>query len=390
MVVATGVNYAFGVFFKPILTEFGWTRAVISGAFSLSWIVQGLLGVLMGGINDRFGPRIVLTVCAILFGLGYLLTSQIDSIWQFYLFYGAIVGTAQGGIYIPLTSTVARWFTKRRNTMTGIILAGMGAGTLIMPPAINQWISLYDWRTSCIIVGGMIFIVVVLAAQFMKRDPSKIGLLPYGEKEKAAQDLKIHIQVFSTRDAVQTRQFWQTVGIFLCAACCVFAIMAHIAPHATDIGISATAAAILISAIGGASVIGKIAFGSIADRIGNRWIYVISFILALVSLLWLTLSRETWMFYLFAVVFGLAYGGFSVSMSPLMAALFGIRSHGLISGLANNGFTVGAAIGPIVAGFIFDITGGYTISFLVLAAVSIIGLILALFLTPTKAERGKI
>ena len=96
------------------------------------------------------------------------------------------------------------------------------------------------------------------------------------------------------------------------------------------------------------------------------------------------------MFYLFAVVFGLAYGGFSVSMSPLMAALFGIRSHGLISGLANNGFTVGAAIGPIVAGFIFDITGGYTISFFVLAVVSIIGLILALFLTPTKAEQGKI
>ncbi len=390
MVVATGVHYAFGVFFKPILTEFNWSRAMISGAFSLTWIVQGLLGVLMGGINDRFGPRILLTVCGFLFILGYWLTSQLDSIWQLYLFYGVIVGAGLGGIYVPLTSTVARWFTQKRNMMTGITLAGMGVGTLIMPPVITQLISASDWRISSIIMGGIIFVVVVLAAQFLKRDPAKMGLLPFGAEKRPGQDSQIKTEGLSPGEAARTRQFWLASGMFLCAAFCVFAIMVHIAPYVTDIGISAATAATLISTIGGASIIGKVMFGNTADKIGNRWIYIICFTLMLASLLWLVIIRELWMFYLFAIVFGLAYGGCSVSMSPLIATLFGVRSHGMISGLANNGFTIGATIGPTLIGYIFDVTGGYTTAFLVSAGISIIGLILTIFLRLPRAEYSKI
>jgi len=387
MVAATGTHYAFGVFFKPILTEFGWSRTLISGAFSLSWIVQGLLGILMGGINDRFGPRILLTVCGLLFGLGYLLTSRIDAVWQLYLFYGVIIGIGLGGIYIPLTSTAARWFTKKRNMMTGIILAGMGAGTFIMPPVINQLISAYGWRISCTIMGGLVLIVVVLAAQFLKRDPSKMGLLPYGAKEISDNNYKIKTEGSTPRDAVRTRQFWQVSAMFLCAACCVFGIMVHIAPHATDIGISTTTAATFIATIGGASVIGKVMFGNVADRIGNKRVYIISFILMSSSLVWLMVAGESWMFYLFAIVFGLAYGGCSVSMSPLIATLFGVKAHGLISGLANNGFTTGATIGPTVIGYIFDVTGGYKTAFLACTAIGIVGLILTLLLKPTRVKQ---
>ncbi len=388
MTVATGVHYAFGVFFKPILTEFGWSRAAISGAFSLSWIMQGLLGILMGGINDKFGPRIMLTVCGLLLCLGYFLTSQINAIWQLYLFYGVVIGIGLGGIYIPLTSTAARWFTAKRNIMTGIILAGMGAGTLVMPPLINQLIAAYGWRQSCIIMGIVILVVVVLAAQFLKRDPSKMGLLPYGEKERLNNIPAINTEGLSPGEAVRTRQFWQAAVMFLCAACCVFAIMVHIAPYATDIGISTTTAASFIAAIGGASVIGKVMFGSIADRIGNRGVYIICFILMSVSLLWSMLIRDIWAFYLFAIAFGLAYGGCSVSMSPTIATLFGVRAHGLISGLANNGFTIGATIGPTMIGYIFDVTGGYRIAFLVCAAIAVIGLIVTLLLKPAGTERG--
>jgi len=390
MVASQGVHYAFGVFFKPMSTELGWTRAATSGAFSLSWIMQGLLGILVGGINDRYGPRMVITICALLFGLGYYLMSQIDAIWQLYLFYGVIIGIALGGTYIPLTSTVARWFTRRRSTMTGIILAGMGAGTFIMPPIINQLISAYDWRMTYIIMGGVVLVVMATAAQFMKRDPSKVGRLPYGEQGSLDQGSKTNDQGYSLRDAARTKQFWQFFGILFCSACCIFGILVHISPHATDIGISATIAANFISTIGAASVIGKVAFGNIADRIGNRRIYIICFIVMVISLLWLTQIKEIWMLYLFASVFGLTYGGCSVSMSPLAANLFGIRFHGFITGVVNNGFTIGATVGPLVVGYIFDITSGYTIGFIFLTAIAAIGLILALFIKPTGITSGRL
>jgi MFS family permease len=390
MVVTQGVHYAFGVFFKPISNELSWTRAITSGAFSLSWIIQGILGILVGGINDRFGPRMVLTVCALLFGLGYFLMSQIDAVWQIYLFYGVIIGIALGGTYIPPTSTVARWFTSRRSTMTGIILAGMGAGTFIMPPIINQLISVYDWRMTYIIMGGVVLVVMATAAQFMKRDPSKVGRLPYGEQGNIDRDSGTNDRGFSLKEAAMTGQFWQVFGILFCSSCCVFSILVHISPHATDIGISTAVATNFISTIGAASVIGKVAFGNIADRIGNRRIYIICFVLMVISLLWLMQIGEIWMLYMFAVVFGLAYGGCSVSMSPLVANLFGIRLHGLISGVVNNGFTIGATVGPLVVGYIFDVSGGYNGAFLFLAVVAITGLILTLFLKPTEIADGKI
>ena len=153
MLAMYGTRSVFGVFFKPMLTEFGWTRALTSGAHSLSMVVQGSLAVIMGGFNDRLGPRIVLTLSGFLVGLGYLQMSQIGAVWQLYLFYGVLIGTGMGGVFVPLLSTIARWFTARRSMMTGVVATGIGIGTLLEPPVANRLISIYDWRTSYIIIG---------------------------------------------------------------------------------------------------------------------------------------------------------------------------------------------------------------------------------------------
>ena len=128
MAVMWGTYNAFGVFFNPVLAEFGWTRAMTSGAFSLSLLVSGLSAILMGRLTDRIGPRWVVTLCGFLMGLGYLLISQVTAVWQLYLFYGVIIGIAMGGSWVPLMSTVARWFSARRSLMTGICLVGLGIG----------------------------------------------------------------------------------------------------------------------------------------------------------------------------------------------------------------------------------------------------------------------
>jgi MFS family permease len=386
MVAMWGTYYAFGIFFKPVLSEFGWTRAITSGAFSLSMILHGLLGIVTGGLTDRFGPRVVMTLCGFLLGLGYLLMSQTSTIWQLYLFYGVIVGTGMGGAFVPLTSTVARWFVKRRSMMTGIALTGIGIGSLIAPPVAHRLVSMYDWRLSYVILGSMVFLIVVVSAQFLRRDLTQMGQLPYGENERGEQGVNLGGKAFSLIEAVTTRQFWLVSGMLFCFGFCMFTITVHIVPHITELGISAASAASVLATAGGMSIIGNFILGSAADRIGNRQVFIIGFILMATALFWLVPAAEAWMLYLFAVVFGFAHGGMGASESPLVAGLFGLSSHGLIFGFVGLGFTIGAAIGPFLAGHFFDITDSYQVAFLVCAAMSIVGLILTALLKPMRTN----
>jgi len=387
MVLMWGVLFTFGIFFKPMLTDLGWTRAVTSGAFAVFWIIQGLLAIVMGRVNDRLGPRIVISVCGFILGLGYLLMSQTSALWQLYLFYGVIIGTGMSGAFVPLTSTVARWFVKRRGAMTGIVVAGSGAGGLIAPPLANWLISIYDWRISYIILGGIALVAVILVAQFLRRDPAQMGQMPYGES-KEETGLKGGTKAFSLREAASVRQFWLAFSMLFCLGFAMFTILVHIAPHATDLGFSAATAANILAAAGGGSVIGRLLLGGVADRIGNRQVFILGFVLMAAALFWLVPATETWMLYLFAIIFGFASGGCIMSESPLVAELFGLRSHGLILGVTSFGYCIGAAAGPFLAGYIFDVTGSYSVAFLVCAAASVLGLILSAVLTPTKTSES--
>ena len=387
MVLMWGTLSTFGIFFKPMLTELGWTRAITSGAFAVFWIIQGLLSIAVGRVNDRLGPRIVITVCGSILGLGYLLMSQTNALWQLYLFYGVIIGTGMSGAFVPLTSTVARWFVKRRGAMTGIVVAGSGAGGLIAPPLANWLISIYDWRISYIILGGIALVAVILVAQLLRRDPAQMGQMPYGES-KEETGLKGGTKAFSLREAASVRQFWLVLSTYICLGFAMFTILVHIAPHATDLGFSAATAANILAAAGGAGVIGRLLLGGVADRIGNRQVFILGFVLMAASLFWLITATETWTLYLLAAVFGFATGGCAVSSSPLVAELFGLRSHGLILGVINLGYCIGAAAGPFLAGYIFDVTGSYSVAFLACAAASVVGLILSAILRPTKTSES--
>jgi len=269
--------------------------------------------------------------------------------------------------------------------MTGIVLTGTGIGILIAPPVANQLISTYDWRVSYIILGSVVLVVVVLAAQLLRRDPTQVGQVPYGENKEEV-GLKGEANALSLREAVSTRQFWLIFSMFLCLGFCVYAVLVHIVPHATDLGISAASAANILATVGGLSIIGRVVLGSAADRIGNRQVFIIGFILMAAALFWLVPATEVWLLYLFAAVFGFAFGGCATAESPLVAVLFGLSSHGLILGVTSLGFSIGAAVGPLVAGYIFDVTASYQVAFLVSATISVIGLILTTLLTPTKTS----
>jgi MFS family permease len=155
--------------------------------------------------------------------------------------------------------------------------------------------------------------------------------------------------------------------------------------HAIGLGISSTSAANILATIGGLSIVGRIVLGSAADRFGNRRVFIIGFILMTAALFWLVPAKELWALYLSVVVFGFAIGGCATSESPLVAGLFGLRSHGLILGVINLlGFIFGAAVGPLIAGYIFDIASSYQLAFIICAALSVVGLILTVLLSPLQ------
>ena len=385
-----GARLSFGVFFKPMLHEFDWTRTLTSGAFTLSMLFQGLATMYMGRLNDKLGPRIVMTICGIFLGLGFLLMSQVNGAWQLYLFYGMIFGTGMGGSFVPLLSTVARWFVKRRGMMTGIVIAGVGMGTFIVPPIANWLISIYDWRMTYVIVGGVVLVIGVLAAQILRRDPAKKGLMPYGEQKVVEQRLALGEEGFSLGEAIHTWQFWMVVIAYFCLGYCIFAINVHLVPTITDLGISATTAANVLAVSGALTAVGCIVLGGTIDRIGSRQVLLISCILITASTLWLVVIKEVWVLYLCAVIYGLGSGGCAPAESTLTAELFGLKSHGAIFGFVSFCFAIGGALGPFLTGYLFDVNGNYQVAYLVCAASGAVGLIFCAILRPIKRQEIKI
>ena len=269
--------------------------------------------------------------------------------------------------------------------MTGIVFAGMGAGTLIMPPVANWLISSYDWRISYIIVGGVVLVVTILAAQFLRRDPEQMGLLPDGDEvRKGGPSLEASGVPF--REVIRIRQFWVLCAMIFCFLFILYTIMVHIVAHAIELGVSAAVAANILAIIGGLHVVGTLAMGPFVDRAGSKPAMIISFMLTVAILFWLVVASEVWMLYLFAAIYGLAYGGLTPLFSPMTAELFGVRSHGVIFGALSFIGIIGATIGPVLAGGIFDVTNSYQLAFLVCAIIGIIGLMLTWLIKP--ANRG--
>lgn len=383
-IVMWGARHSFGVFFAPVLDEFGWTRAATSGGFSLTWVFTGLLSIAVGRLNDKFGPRMIMTVAGFLLGLGYLLMSQLSSIWQLYLFYG-VISIAMSAALVPTLSTVARWFVKMRAFMTGIVLSGSGIALTVIVPAANQAILDYGWRTAYIIVGSVAMVVVIIAAQFLRRDPYQVGKLPYGCDGTSAVTSGAQTYGLFFKEALRTNQVWLISLVYFCAYFVYNLFVVHMVIYATGQGISSVRAVGIMAFLGVAGIAGRTIMGILADRIGNKQAMVLSAGLMMLALFWLLVAKDLWMLFLFGVAFGFGHGGIATMESPIVANVFGIRSHGVILGLVFFSDTVGGAIGPFLAGYIFDVTNSYRLAFLICAILGVINLVAILLIRPLKS-----
>lgn len=386
MVAMYGTLYSFGIFLKPVLDELGWTRTTVSGAYSLCFLLSGLLSMISGRLSDRFGPRKVISCSGVLLGAGYLLMSNTSTVRGMYLYYGLLAGAGMSGGIAPVCSTITKWFIRRRGLMTGIVLAGVGTGTLIVPPIVNLLVAGYGWRTSMALAGSVTFVLVTGLAQLFIQDPGKKGILPYGAEGASIQTMQCDMAGIALRKTICNAQLWILFAIYVFAGFFIQIVVVHIAAYAISLGFSMADSAFLLSIVGIGGLIGRVAGGSTSDRIEGRVMMVVSMVSMTAGFIWLLVSSRLWMLSCFAILFGFAYGEILCMMPLLPAWLFGLRNHGAILGIITFASTFGGSIGPVAAGRIFDVTGSYRMVWIVCIAVSVAGLILAVFINKVRVK----
>jgi len=371
--IGYGFVYSYGVFFKPLSSEFGWSRSVIAGAFSFYAVLHNLLAFFAGRAVDKIGPKPILAIAGISLGSSMIVMSRVDSVWELYVSFGILFSIGLACIYSPVMATVSRWFSARRGFAAGITATGIGAGVLVFSPLSAWLISTVGWRQSYVVLGIVAWVVFVPIVIFVREAPAR--MMGDASPGTSADGL-------SFGEAIKTTTFWAIALSLLFLDIAIFALMMHIVMLASDRGMSIMMSGGIAGLIGGASLFGRLGAGYFSDHFGRKRIYILACIFQLLMFIWLFFAVDTWMLVVFAVFFGVSYGSWAGLMGALPADYFGYKATGEILGFIVILCGVGVAIGPFLGGLIYDKTGSYDYMIVMCIAVTICGVILASFMKP--------
>jgi MFS family permease len=391
--VCAGIFYTFGVFFKPLQTEFGWSAALISSIQSVHIAIGIVSGFLVGWATDKFGPRLTLACGGTLIGIGFSLCSQASELWHFYLFYG-IASLGVGAFWVLPLATVQRWFVEKRGLTLGIVTAGAGAGAVVYAPVASSLVLTQGWRFTYLIIGIGTWVALMTAAGLMAHSPEKKGLKPLGIEEPGMEFTDIQANRYhpglwragewSLGEALRSRSFWLLAAIYVLVLIPIMMVIVHLIPFATTVGINETAAAGALALIGGLGIAGKIGMGTVAQKMGFKWALIICAGVCAVMFAWLLRVQSLWMIYLFAIIYGFCYGGIMPQVPGLTGYFFPGKSLATIFGTLNAISAIGSILGPLIGGFVWDATGSYRMAFIIGASSWALSIILALLLKPPQ------
>ena len=373
MFVSFGTAYSFAAFFHALRDEFQATRGDVSLVFAITGFLYFSLGAFSGPVADRLGPRRVILAGVVLIAAGLALASAAQHLWQIYLTYSLCVGVGVGFTYVPSVGTVQRWFSRRRGFASGLAVAGIGAGTLVIPLLAAWVISGWGWRAAYLVLAALTLVVGVPAAWFIEHSPARRGLAADGDApavpgEAGEAGSAVLAPGFSVSEAVRERVFWLLYAATFATGIGLFIPFVHLAPYARDHGLPDGFGTLLIGFIGAGSTFGRLFLGGFADRIGRRAALVCVYCVMGLSLLGWLAARDGWSLVTFALVFGTAYGGFVALVPALTTDYFGGRNAGGIIGVLYTAAGVGALFGPTLAGAMYDARDSYTIPILLAAA----------------------
>jgi sugar phosphate permease len=367
--------HAYGAYAVLLREEFGWSKTLLSAAFSMARAESGILGPIQGWLTDRFGPRALIRVGMVVFGVGFLLFSRIDGPVGFFLtFFMMAVGTSLGG-YLPISVAIVTWFRRRRALALSISGMGMALGGLLTPFVVAA-LTRFGWRSTALVSGGIVLLAGLLLAQLMRHPPETYGLTPDGAPRpaEAAVARPLDARSYTAREAMATRAFWYISLGHAAALLVVSAVMVHMIIHVTErLGYSLQQAGAVVALLTVMQLTGQLTGGWLGDRVSKRWICAGCMLGHAAALMILGLATAFWMVLAFAVLHGLSWGMRGPLMAAIRADYFGSGSFGMISGVSSMVIMFGMMLGPLVAGILADRTGSYVPGFSVLAALAAAG-----------------
>ncbi len=370
--ITNGVNFSYGVFFLPIVNEFGWSRGLASAVMLVAGIAYAITLPFTGILADRFGYKWVLSISVGFLSLGLILSSRIEELWQLYVFTGLLVGLSISASFAIPVALVSLWFTRRQGLAVGVATLGISLGTATIPLLISYLITSIGWRTALLISGIVVAVFCIPATLLMRRprhnirEPSSPDIATSPAKQPVVHsDLNIGLTL---AQAIRTSQFWMLFILFLLFLSSLGLVMLHLVPYAVDSGIDSVRAAVLITLIGIFGIAGRLISGVLSDRIGIKPIMILCTVLLCLNVTFIALYNESWAFYVFAAVYGITYSGFVTQMVRITRRVFGAKALGSVFSALMVSDGIGLGIGPWVAGMIFDATGSYQIPYLAAAA----------------------
>ena len=383
----------FQVFFLPILNEFGWTRALTSGAFSLRQLESGLLAPVIGILVDRWGPRVIILLGVIIGGAGMVLMAYIDSVWSFYVvFMLASLGVSGASHGVSWSVAVANWFSRLRGRALGIAMLGpvVGGPFVVTVAVLEEWLG---WRVAILLLGVGVWVVGIPLSLLARSTPERYGYHPDGDTRGGEYDDSEHeeFEGIGVREAVRTRSFWVITVLFGAQFIGISGLFVHLIPLLQDIDYTASQAAGILGLVFLLSGIGRIGAGTLADMADYRIVMSGLIAFQVVALALLTLVNgpsDFWLVVLYSFLFGIGFGG-AIPLRPfLIMQIFGSRAFGALQGLVQGGAIGAGMAGPVFYGWIFDTRESYNIAIYATIAITVIAIPL-LFLLPRPRLVGR-
>lgn len=371
--VGFGSAYTFSAFVESLQADFSASRASVSLVFSLAGFLYFGFGLISGPLADRWGARRLVFLGMLLTGLGLAAAGAARSLTEIYLAYGLGlgVGLGIGCSYVPALGAVQRWFVKRRGFASGIAVSGIGVGTLVMPPLASLLIEQIGWRNAYLALGGLAAVVGTAMAPLIESDPRQRGLLPDGDVLPPG-GVTAQASGMPIREAVWSQPFIRLYAACLIGSFGAFVPFVHLVPYALDRGVPQGRAVLLLALIGVGSTAGRFCLGNLADRIGRHRALLVMFLGMAGALAIWWLSSGFTMLAVFALLYGVFYGGWVAVLPAVVMDHFGGRNVSGIIGILYTSVAFGTLIGPTAAGLIFDLNQSYAIAILVSASANIL------------------
>jgi len=389
--IGGAVFYGFTAFFEPIANEMGWSYTQISLAASLRGLEMGLLSPFVGILADRWGPKRLIFGGVFITAAGLLLLSSTTSLIMFYGAFALLaIGVSACTVTVLLTA-VANWFRRKMGVASGIAICGFGFSGLLIPVIVGL-IAAHDWRTTLNILAlGLIVIILPLSLLFRHR-PEQYGYFPDGQKQGSVaypnesgpwQVIEVEVRV---KQALKSGVFWRLALSRMYHMMTIAAIVTHVMPYLSTIGISRSTSSLVATGIPLMSVFGRFGFGWLGDKLNRRLVAATSFIMIGSGVLCFAYAStmSIWLLVPFLVLMGIGYGGSNALLPSLGREYFGRTNFGSIYGLMEGIGAIGAIIGPTLAGWAYDNWGSYQIIWLLLAGLAVVAMISVFTITPVR------